>query len=132
MGRPEIYYSGHGNSNGSWCFKDGKTWAISQIKALVPADADPLLYIDCCYAGKWFDDCDYEMCLASCDDRTATDNCFSTYMWLKCSCHPTLGKLTCNSCWSKSYCKSSAAWYIPRGATETQPLPGYWDKGARW
>jgi len=50
---PVIYYTGHGNTKGDWCFPDG-TISFDRLYQLGKgAPYIPRVYADCCYSGNW-------------------------------------------------------------------------------
>jgi len=54
--QPTIYYTGHGNRDGNWCFHDGII-TFDNINDLVVKHQGPSwwtkIYCDCCYSGQW-------------------------------------------------------------------------------
>lgn len=50
---PIIYYTGHGDAKGDWCFPKG-TISFQEIYDVLPsAFKTPVLICDCCHSGAW-------------------------------------------------------------------------------
>eukprot|EP01084_Bolivina_argentea_P285516 489638_1 len=48
-----VYFTGHGDHNGSWCFKDGEIeWQWFGQK-IIERKGNIYLFIDCCNSGNW-------------------------------------------------------------------------------
>lgn len=50
---PIVYYTGHGDRDGDWCFPDGGYITFSSVMELNTSGWKPTIWSDCCYSGKW-------------------------------------------------------------------------------
>lgn len=50
---PVVYYTGHGDTDGDWCFPDGGYITLKHVLNLNTSGWKPTIWCDCCYSGKW-------------------------------------------------------------------------------
>lgn len=51
--QPVVYYTGHGNEQGDWCFPDGAITFDDIMTASANGGKFPILLCDCCHSGEW-------------------------------------------------------------------------------